>query len=268
VALYGVETSSTWITHRTGLKVVDEVTWQQPLPTTYEVLIHLKTPHIWGYRLNRSGSMLTLKVKHPPAVTRTADSLDVSGLKVALEAGHGGSNWGAVGLSGLKEKTINLDVAQRLEVLCTAAGMEVLQIRPDDRNMSLTEKRNAARDWDADICVSIHANATGSRGGYLRVEGTSTYYHNPFWKPFARNVYQRLLELPLEEFGTVGSFNYKVIRQSEQPTILVEQAFMSHAEDEEKLFSDRFRQELAEKVFAGMLDTIGEMVPEPESNEE
>ena len=104
--------------------------------------------------------------------------------------------------------------------------------------------------------VSIHANAGGLWGGYLRVGGTSTYYHNPFWAPYAEYVYKRLLQLDLEEFGVVGSFNYKVTRITAMPAILVEQAFLTHAGDEEKLASESFRTEMAYKIFDGIRDYI------------
>ena len=60
-----------------------------------------------------------------------------------------------------------------------------------------------------------------------------------------------MTELDLKPFGSVGSFNYRVTRMSDMPAILVEQAFMSHAEDEEKLNDDNFRQQMAEKIYAG-----------------
>ena len=122
--------------------------------------------------------------------------------------------------------------------------------------MLLGEKRNIARNSDADILISIHANAGGSRGGYLGVKGTSTYYHNPFWAPFAEKVYNNLLKLKLTDFGVIGSFNYKVIRMSEIPAILVEQAFMSNAEDEEKLADPEFRRNMAEKIYEGIVEYL------------
>jgi N-acetylmuramoyl-L-alanine amidase len=185
-----------------------------------------------------------------------ADSLTLQGLKIAIEAGHGGSNLGAIGLSGLQEKEINLDLAKRLEALCLQEGMQVFQVRPDDRDLSLTEKRRLIQASDADLCVSIHANAAGLSRGYLGVSGTSTYYHNAFWSPFAHAVYDQLRTTGLDEFGVVGSFNYKVIRQCERPTILVEQAFMTHALDEEKLFSASFRQKMAQAIMEGIVNFI------------
>lgn len=240
--LYGVESSSTWITHREGLRVMDRLSWEQIAPQTYQVNIHLQESRIWGYTLTAGPTMLELRLKHPPA----------GKIKVAIEAGHGGSNLGAVGLSGLLEKQINLDVAQRLEKLCLEAGLQVLQVRETDTDMSLGAKKERVEASDADLLVSIHANAGGTANGYLGANGVSTYYHNPFWGDLARVVYKKLLELPLQEFGCVGSFNYRVTRMSSRPAILVEMAFLSHAGDEEKLFLPEFRQQLAEKILAGI----------------
>jgi len=138
-------------------------------------------------------------------------------------------------------------------------GAEVQQVRSIDTTMSLLDKRQIAIDSKADILISIHANAAGVSQGYLRVPGTSTYYNNAFWAPLAENVYNRLLETGLEEFGVVGSFNYTVIRVSQMPTILVEQAFMTHAEDEEKLADEDFRKKMAVKIYEGIKDYMAYM---------
>jgi len=256
ISLYGVKTSSTWITHLDSLRMVKRVTWQQVTPETYQVIIHLKTPKIWGYEVIPKGSVLQCRVKYPPDLTCDSTGLSLKGVKIAIEAGHGGHNLGAVGLSGLPEKSVNLHVARELEKICLANGMEVIQVRDMDTYMLLSEKRNKIEGSDADLMVSIHANAGSGRGGYLRVSGTSTYYHNPFWAEFAEIMYRNLLELPLNEFGTVGSFNYRVIRLASCPAILVEQAFMDHAEDEERLASPEFRRKMAQKIFKGIFEYI------------
>jgi N-acetylmuramoyl-L-alanine amidase len=256
VRLFGAKTSSTWITHRRGLKVIEKVSWQQTAPETYEVYIHLKTPKIWGYEVYPNGTNLSIKLKHPPKMNVEKEK-PLAGLRMAIEAGHGGSNTGAQGLSGLLEKDINLDLSLKLGEICKAAGAEVIQIRPSDRDMSLLAKRDTAILSNADLLISIHANAAG--GGFLRVSGTSTYYHNAFWAPLAEKIYGRLLEADLKEFGLVGSFNYTVIRTSQLPAILVEQAFMTHAEDEEKLANPAFRQQMAAKIYAGIIDYLAYM---------
>ena len=303
IRLYGVKSSSTWITHRDRMRVVDRLTWEQIAPETYEVTVHLQTSQIWGYTLKPVGAALELRVKYPPqpaaqgeaalpaasansggaaaaqapaspagsastnaARLAAADPASLhspatalspaAGLKIAIEAGHGGTNLGAVGLSGMEEKSVNLDVARRLETLCIARGMKVVQVRESDIDMSLAAKKDKIEKSDADLLVCIHANSGGTANGYLGANGTSTYYHNPFWGDFARVVYRRLLELPLQEFGCVGSFNYRIIRMTSRPAVLVELAFMSNAEDEERLFMEEFRQELASRILAGVEDFV------------
>jgi N-acetylmuramoyl-L-alanine amidase len=136
-------------------------------------------------------------------------------------------------------------------------GADILQVRDSDKDMGLIEKRDKAVAFKADLLICIHANAGGR--GYLSTSGTSTYYNNPFWAPLAENIYDRLLELKLKEFGVIGSFNYTVIRASQMPSILVEQAFMTHAEDEEKLADPQFRQQEAQKIFEGIKDYLSNM---------
>jgi N-acetylmuramoyl-L-alanine amidase len=261
--LYGVKTSSTWITHRQGLKLVDRVTWQQTDPETYEVLIYLHSKKIWGYQLQKKNSTLEFQVFYPPPLSVQADTLRLKGLVLAIEAGHGGSNSGALGLSGLEEKAVNLQVAQELARLCQSRGIEVVQVRPDDREMGLEEKQNIIETSNAHLAVSIHANAASTLNGFLGANGASTYYNNPFWSEFAEKVYGRLLQLPLKEFGAVGHFNYRVIRISSRPTILVEQAFMTHAGDEEKLFDPDFQRQMAEKILQGINDYLSYMFDKP-----
>lgn len=238
IRLYGVHSNSTWLTHLDNLQVIDYVTWEQLDAETYDIYVYLQDSDIWGYNLIQNEKSLTFTIKHPPK--RKA-------LKIAIEAGHGGDwNWGAVGLSGLKEKDINQDTAEKLRDILRGKGYEVFEIRPGDTAPKLRDRWLLTNELDPDLFVSIHANAAG--GDYLRVDGTSTYYNNPFWRSFAELGYKKLLELDLDEFGVIGSFNYMMCRMTQRPSMLVEQAFMSHAEDENKMADPEFRQQIAQKV--------------------
>lgn len=253
VTLFGAESAATWVSHRTGCRVIDKLTWEQSTPETFRVFVNLQSEKIWGYDIRPSGRSLILTVRYAPEFDPAGEK-PLAGLKIAIEAGHGGSGTGAIGLSGLVEKDINLDLSFRLGELCATMGAEVLQVRDSDVDMTLTEKRDKAINAGADMLISIHANAGGR--GYLSVAGTSTYWHNPFWAPLAQTIYDRLLETGLGEFGVVGSFNYTVTRASQMPAVLVEQAFMTHAEDEEKLADPDFRQQMAVKIFEGIVDYL------------
>ncbi len=263
VTLYGAKTNSTWIIHRTDLPMVKQLSWEQRTPSSYTLNVHLKNAKLWGYRIYRDGANIKLFLRSAPALTMENGQLSMKGLHIALEAGHGGTNSGAIGLSGLLEKDINLALTKEIEKICIQNGLKVTLIRPDDREMALNEKRDDVEKSSADLFISIHANASSTANGFLGVKGASTYYHNIFWHPFAQFIYQRLLTLELAPFGVVGSFNYKPIRMSSRPAILVEQAFMSQAEDEEKLADPVFRQKMAHAIFQGIKDYVFWMFDQP-----
>lgn len=255
INLYGVKTSSTWIIHKSNLRFIEEITWQQTNKETYKIFVNLKSSKIWGYELKPNGKELIFKMKYPPVYNLTKKQ-PLKGIKISIEAGHGGSNSGAVSLSGIKEKDINLKLSQLLENIFKKNGAEVLQVRDSDKDMTLGEKRDMTTYSDANIHFSIHANSSDPETEFLGASGTCTFYHNPFWAKFAENIFDKLVELNLKPFGSVGSFNYKVTRMPEMPSILVEQAFMSNAEEEEKLADDNFRASMAQKIYDGLINYL------------
>jgi N-acetylmuramoyl-L-alanine amidase len=97
------------------------------------------------------------------------------GLKIktiAIDAGHGGYDPGAIGKNGLKEKTITLDIAKRLATLVRdRLGCNVVMTRDRDVFIPLEERPFIAKSKRADLFVSIHVNATRKR----RTRGIETY---------------------------------------------------------------------------------------------
>jgi N-acetylmuramoyl-L-alanine amidase len=83
---------------------------------------------------------------------------------VVVDPGHGGKDPGAIGVTGLKEKEVVLDVAQRLaKLLRTRLGMKVILTRDDDTFVSLSARTKMANAQGADLFLSIHANASRKR---------------------------------------------------------------------------------------------------------
>jgi N-acetylmuramoyl-L-alanine amidase len=105
----------------------------------------------------------------------TAAAFPLAVRRVVLDAGHGGSDPGAVA-DGVIEKEVTLDIGRRLGDLLEKDGFEVIFTRPDDRTIALRDRARAANASRSDIFVSIHVNAllkhTASRG-------VETYYLGP-----------------------------------------------------------------------------------------
>ena len=132
------------------------------------------------------GSTLTGRATAPAAgplpAKRNADGdrslTRVLGLKLArvvLDPGHGGNDVGTHGPSGVYEKDVVLDIAQRLgKLLEERLGTEVIYTRSDDTFVPLEERTAIANDRKADLFLSIHANSSP----YRLVGGVETFYLN------------------------------------------------------------------------------------------
>ena len=140
-------------------------------------------------------------------------------IKVFIDAGHGGTDPGAVG-NGLKEKDIVLSIATKLSSLLNGSGISIKYSRTNNTYLSLEERARLANAWGADLFLSIHANSATSS-----VRGTECYTHptaNTATKTLSGNVSRAISS----KFG-----NFAVLRLSNMPAILVETAFISNSSD-------------------------------------
>jgi len=251
VELFGATDNSNWIVQRTlDLGMIDYVEFNQPESDVYQVIIHLQQEYQWGFAVNYNGTALTIDVRHAP------ENLTWKGIKIGLDAGHGGEYPGARSISGLLEKDVNLDIVLRLQKLIEKAGGSVVMTRTGDTGPSMGERKRIWRDANVDLAVSVHNN---SGGGALSSPGTSTYYKHLFDRPLAKAVLARLLETGLPMYGLTGNFNFSLNGPTEFPNILVEGMFMSSLEEEAKLADPEFRQLFAEKIFAGLTDYLAQV---------
>ena len=251
VDFYNAHLATTWISHKTTATVIGAVSGIQPEDNHVRLIVPIKSKQIWGYWVEQDGNALTIRINRPPTIAAPPDS-PVKGLTFGLEAGHGGRGLGAVGVMGTNEKTINLTSVEYLTKILEERGAGVVLMRPGDSSPLFSKRMQYAYDADADFIISMHANAAGTAGGFLRISGTSTYYKYDFCYSPANLVYDELLKLEWGEFGVVGNFNYYPLRQTRVPSILVEQAFMSNPYDEARLLDTEYQQAQAEAIIRGI----------------
>ncbi|MCS7458730.1 N-acetylmuramoyl-L-alanine amidase [Paenibacillus doosanensis] len=186
--------------------------------------------------------------------------------KIVVDAGHGGSDPGAVGVNGLYEKTVNLDIARKLKDFLTQQGYEVAMSRTDDTYVSLKDRVDFTNAQHADLFVSVHANSyfdPASRGAmvlyYDSAYPQADYPASPQMAaltPESRKLAQSVLDKFVETTGTSSlglmESSVYVVRMGTIPSILVETAFLSNAQDADLLASDKARTQMAKAIALGI----------------
>lgn len=118
-----------------------------------------------------------------PALFPRPEPLNVAALalavrRVVIDAGHGGTSLGTSSQSGLLEKDVTLDIAERVRGRLAASALTVLMTRAGDDSVSLQQRSDFANRGRGDIFVSIHVNALAPR-----MRGIETYYLGPSGAP-------------------------------------------------------------------------------------
>lgn len=163
-------------------------------------------------------------------------------VKVFIDAGHGGTDPGAVG-NGLQEKNLTLQISTRIRDILLAEynNVSVLMSRTGDTFPSLTARTNQANSWGADFFLSVHINAGGGTGYedfiYLGSGAPTTTYQN--------NIHSEILKLVNFTDRGKKQQNFHVLRESNMPALLTENGFIDNATDASKLKTASFIESLA-----------------------
>lgn len=167
---------------------------------------------------------------------------------VVIDAGHGGKDGGSV-WNGLIEKKLCLDVAKRVETALKSRGLKTVMTRRTDTFVELERRARIANRVRSSVFVSIHFN--GSRKTII--SGGEVYYRSPRGKRIATAI-SRSIKSKVTG-GTRGIFhgNYKVLRETEMPAVLVECGYLSNKREALRCADPAHRQKLADAIVSGLL---------------
>ncbi|NLY92134.1 MAG: hypothetical protein GX081_11100 [Firmicutes bacterium] len=187
----------------------------------------------------------------------------ISGKTIIIDAGHGGTDPGAVGRSGLEEKTITLDLAKRLKRYFSRVGVYVIMTRERDIDYSqmpeagaLTKKRRdllyrvrMANESKADLLLSIHVNSFPQSIW----SGAQCFYDSktPGSKALAEAIQESLVTRLGPNRRKAKSVDYLILKATTMPSVTVEVGFISNPREEELLADPEYREKLAEAIFYG-----------------
>lgn len=171
--------------------------------------------------------------------------------KIFIDAGHGGTDPGAVG-NGLQEKNLTLDISKRIKKYLddNYTGHNITLSRTTDKTMSLTQRTDAANKWGADYFLSVHINAGGGTGYEDFI-----YNGNVSSKTISiRDTIHAEIVKELSDWRNRGKkrANFAVLRQTQMPAMLTENGFIDTKADADKLKSAAYLNKIAEGHAIGL----------------
>jgi N-acetylmuramoyl-L-alanine amidase len=247
VDVFGATSNTNWITQMGNTKEIGDVAYNQVDQDIFRISIDLKHQQHWGHRIYYNGNNLVIRIKRQPQI------LSLKNLVIAIDAGHGGSNKGAFGLTGVMEKDMTLAISKELQAALEAEGAKVITTRTRDTTYDNHDRYTVFQQANPHLLISIHLNSSADP---VRIKGASTYYKHIGYRPLTKTILQRMLEMGLSEYGNVGNFNFILNGFTEFPNVLVETLFISNPEDEANVLDPAYRKQMAEAIVQGINDWL------------
>ena len=195
----------------------------------------------------------------------------IENLTVIVDAGHGGEDGGAVGVSGTLEKDINLSVSKKLSELFRITDINVVMTRNDDR-MLYSESQSSrkkfydvrnralfAESFEKPIFISIHQN----KFPISKYRGLQVYYSSnnddsmkiaQLIQTAAQQYLQKDNNRKIKESGA----SIYLMKNLKCPALLVECGFMSNANEEALLNDEEYQRKIAFIIFSSVMDYLSE----------
>ena len=172
-------------------------------------------------------------------------------MRICLNPGHGGRDSGAIGPTGLTEKSVALSMALSLELALLEMGHEVFLTRRSDRFISLPDICQMANLDGAELFFSLHANAAA-----IAAAGGFEVWTSPGWTPadpWATVIWSSIRDsfpllrgrLDMSDGDPDKESKFYVLIHTAMPAVLIETAFISNEEEERKLADPGWRLRMA-----------------------
>ncbi|MFC5653058.1 N-acetylmuramoyl-L-alanine amidase CwlD [Paenibacillus solisilvae] len=212
-------------------------------------------------------TVLLLTQEVPATRTWTYWTLPLSGKVIAIDAGHGGADGGAVSKQGAVEKDLNLAIALQLRDYLQQSGAIVVMTREGDYDLAnegtsklsrrktedLVKRAQFVKDKKASLFISIHMNSIPSP----KWSGAQTFFYpsnpdNAVLASLVQDEIKRNLENTQRAAAAVNTI-YLLKAIENIPSILVEVGFLSNPGEASRLTDSNYQKQVAASVYQGVL---------------
>lgn len=190
--------------------------------------------------------------KQPEPPTPTPTPPEETGRFIAVDAGHGGTDTGAINSTvGVNEKTVTLAISQKLKTILENRGHRVRLTRSDDTFVELTRRAELANNAGVEIFVSIHCNSADNSTAV----GIESYHHtnSATGRVLATKIHEAMIAaFPSHTNRGVKSANFVVLRETQMPACLIETEFISNNQQAQFLKDPTNQQRIANAIADGI----------------
>ena len=201
----------------------------------------------------------------------SVETLSVNDMTIIVDAGHGGMDGGATGVSGVLEKDVNLQIAQKLEAVIQENGGKCVMIRTDDSDLSdpnaktireqkrtdLQNRRAKGPLGDGDIFVSIHQNKFEQQ----QYSGSQVFYADDENSKKLAGILQKNLIAGLGQDGKrqckLAYTTMFLLQKANIPSVIVECGFLSNPEEEKNLTDSAYQEKVARIIYQSLVEFVG-----------
>ena len=198
----------------------------------------------------------------PATNDKNKETIFVDNLKnkiITLDAGHGGSDSGAIGPTGYSEKEATLAITQNVADILSNSGAKILMTRDSDVDVygvnasainELQARVNVGNNSNSDLFISIHCNAFTNPSA----NGTQTFYYDGSYqgKKLATLIQKEMIEVNNLRDRGISTCNFYVVKHSAMPAVLIETAFITNPTEEALLSDPDWQSELAKAIARGI----------------
>lgn len=226
----------------------------------YQVVLEVNSSIMKADTVVSNGTGVAVK-----EVVAESASLLGKGRIIVVDAGHGGSDTGALNArGGMVEKNLTLDIAKRLEKVLRKEGFKVILTRKSDVDVlgykggekeELQARVDVANKEGADIFVSIHINASYSSSP----KGASVHWYKALDLPLARVINKHIASKSSFSDRGLSRNKFYVVRHTQMPAVLLELGFITNPYDEVLLSRTDAREKLALSIKDGIVEFCGIM---------
>ena len=223
------------------------------------MVIVLKRSNLFILALSAFLTISTINMADYADIT-PASAIPVSDKVIVIDAGHGASDGGAIGIEGTIEKDINLKIAQKLQSLLEKTGATVILTRSDDSPIANSKRedmhlrKDIKTHSDAHLFISIHMN----KFPQSKYRGAQVFYANDEESKLLgekiQNEMIKILDPTNNRTAKKAEESIFILKGSNIPSVIVECGFLSNPEEEHLLNQGGYQDKVAWAIYSGVTE--------------